>query len=101
MLRRINFFIAGLALLGLVIVAPINVRADIPAQGEATAVGPIVITAVAPAQPQPPIMPPYPYRLILTLNDNGGAFTVPLGTVIDLRIPQFPYSQLVYDSSIL
>src|SRR5258706_14287950 len=97
MLRWISLLFVGLVALGVIILAPVNVRADVPSQVEATAVGPIVITAVAPSQPQPPIPAPYPYRLVLTLNDNGGAFTIPLGPVIDLPIPQFPFSQLAYD----
>src|SRR5258706_6984246 len=39
--------------------------------------------------------------LVLTLQDNGGMFTVPVGTEIILMIPRLPNMQLNFDPTIL
>jgi hypothetical protein len=47
------------------------------------------------------LYPPYPYTLILTLQDTGRAFTVPINSVILLSIPQTSFYEISYSPSIL
>src|SRR5262249_38490121 len=71
---------------------------------------PIVVTAqvgtVMPVTVMPATTPgqsgPYqPGTLTLTLNDNGGTFSIPVGSQIVLLIPRLPTMQLSFDPSIL
>ncbi len=43
----------------------------------------------------------YPYVLVLSLQDNGGTFTIPVNGLIILQIPRLPFSDLIYDPTIL
>ncbi|HLY26198.1 MAG TPA: hypothetical protein VKQ72_07650, partial [Aggregatilineales bacterium] len=61
-------------------------------------------TPVATAQANAPVAPNHiiwPYTLVLTLQDSGGAFVVPVNALILLRIPVIPFNRLQYDPNIL
>ncbi len=99
MTRWIAFVLLLVSLLAVSLGASTHSAAQSPASATAT--------VETPAQGAPVVKPtditdvrPLP-TLILTLRDDGRMFTVPVGMLIMLQIPQTPPSRLVYDSFIL
>ncbi len=66
--------------------------------GEATAQAATVMPGVEQA---PGITSPARAALVLTLQDTGRTFTIPVNTLIFLQIPRAPFFRLIYDPSIL
>jgi hypothetical protein len=61
----------------------------------------VAVAALPAIQQTPAASGQYRSTLVLTLEDNGRTFTVPVGALILLHIPRAPFYRLVYDPTIL